>query len=503
MSNIATPFNYSWRLDRPSVYAGLGIFFILASLVPTFITIFANENKLVWTSIVYICAVVLVAYVLAMVNVKAAILCLLLVLPWQPFLSMPFAEQLGSTSIRALVSTKDVYVAVLLGALFLKHSQSVRLTKADLAAVLFVAVYCFYLFITPVGLLGAAVSFREGFMIIAFYLVGRLSKFTWSEVQWFVKVVIVTAIIILLFGYIEYTTWSEIDWTNWGAGEYVEAKSGPFVSRYEIAGHLPINWHTRISGNLYRRMVSGIGDPTSLSRYLSLPLLCLLFIPYALPSVKRISLLWLLIVLSFCVGMILTFGRGGWLIVVCGIAVWLLFLNRLFVLLAIALILAVLSSPIINSAYAGHVPSALAGFQQMINQPIGQGLGTAGQLALYYSDNALEATGESYLAALGFQTGLLGVLGYSYFIFSLAKQLWFISMKSRTNGLAFYFPYARLALALILGIFATSLFANSAVAPISAGASLMYCGMILTAWHQLLLQSANLEVDVLENVGTS
>jgi O-antigen ligase len=228
----------------------------------------------------------------------------------------------------------------------------------------------------------------------------------------------------------------------------------------------------------------------------------LLFTPSPLIKIKRFSLIWFVLVVSFAFGILLTFGRGGWIILIIGIMIWIILLNRVFVLFAIPLIFLLLLSPFISEAFFGHLPSALKGMQEAIEQPIGRGLGTAGQLALYHSENAVEESGESYLAALAFQTGILGVLTYSYFVFSLSKQLWNICQRSRriTNSKHF-FPYARLALMLIVGIFATSLFANSAVAPISSGASLMYCGMTITAWHQWLRQQ-NSEIEVTENVGT-
>jgi hypothetical protein len=107
-------------------------------------------------------------------------------------------------------------------------------------------------------------------------------------------------------------------------------------------------------------------------------------------------------------------------------------------------------------------------------------VGTAGTKALRYSEEAIEGTGESYLLGLSYQTGLLGPITYTLFFLLMAKQFWKIySITKRNKDHVTIKRMALLGLSLAVGIYLTSIFANSAIAPISAGIALFYCGALI------------------------
>jgi len=430
----------------------------------------------------------LLAFLLGWQSAKAAFLVLLIILPWQPLFSMPLAEGLGSAGIKMLVATKDIYIAVLLPTLYLKNSKRIKWNFADMATLPFLLIYILYMVISPAGLFIALVSFREGFTIIAFYLVGRLGRLGYPEVKWLLKAMLIIAIFVALFGYIERFFFDELTWTNLGVGAYMEAKQGTLRSRFDVVGEIPKNWFSRVNGNLVRRMVSGIGDPTSLSRYLSLPILTLLFLPEMFHPSKENKVARFAIFCFLTGALILTFGRGGLLIVIGGIILWSVF-NRPKLALMIVPILASIFfvAPLFDfnsGSIPGHIESATNGIRQLFVTPLGLGLGTAGQKALSFSSNAITGTGESYVAALAFQTGILGVATYSLFIAAVSLVLFKRYRQAKRLQDKTGRQLAMLGLSVILGIYITSAFANSAIAPISAGPSLLYCGAFLTAYLQ-------------------
>jgi hypothetical protein len=79
--------------------------------------------------------------------------------------------------------------------------------------------------------------------------------------------------------------------------------------------------------------------------------------------------------------------------------------------------------------------------------------------------------------------GLPGMAAYCLFVFSLLWKLWKTYKEVRPGK---YRPgeagdIVLLGFSIAAGIFATSLLGNAAVAPISAGVSLLYCGTLIGA----------------------
>ena len=140
-----------------------------------------------------------------------------------------------------------------------------------------------------------------------------------------------------------------------------------------------------------------------------------------------------------------------------------------------------------SGSSSGHVNSAIIGVQELLKNPLGRGLGTAGQLSLYHSNIAASNTGESYLAALTFQTGFPGVFLYFLFFTLLAYYLFIIWRSSVKNSyLKDYKNLALIGLTFAIGIPLTSIFANSAISPIPVSLPLIFCGLLISIFwvHQ-------------------
>ncbi len=477
-------------ITKHVVYSFIGLCLLAIGVFPTVLGVLFDIRQSEFMIVVHLIVISGLAFILGLKNIKAALLVLMIFMPWQPFLTMPISESLGGTGVKVLVATKDVYATMLLIALFLKKGIYEKwTTPINLVAGLFLMVHILYALMSPASLLGVAVSFREGFMVIAFFLIGRLSGLSLDNLGWFLRICVLIAIVVATFGYIERFLFTEHTWEMIGVAEYMMAKKGWMSKRHEIEANVPRNWYATFFDKLYRRMVSGIGDPTSLSRYLTLPILSLLFIPLLFH--KQIHLR-LFLVFFFCGALFFTLGMGGWLIVLGGLMIW-SGLNRsrlaiiLLPLMAVVLIGVIALLIQYSSSAVPHLMSAGRGLQAIFSSPFGSGLGTAGTKALTFTDQALKGSGESYLAALAFQTSVAGVFTYSLFMYLVANslfKLYYLGKKQEKEN-NFLAQYAALGLSLIIGIFMTSLFANSAVSPISAGPSLLFCGALvgLYSWR--------------------
>jgi len=470
-----------WRITRQlaEVLVGLYILF-LGFIVPSTIALNFNFEKLGLLIGLYLLCVAGVAFYLGIKNSKSAILLVLLIMPWQPLLTMPFSNFLDTSGVQGLIATKEVYIGILLAALYIRNRKKIKWNNIDMVVGLFLFLYCIFAMISPAGVFGIAVSFRQGFMIAAFYFVGRLSLFDLKDIRWLLIISVNIALAIAVFGFIERFGFTASTWQKIGALDYLDIKKTSVDLMLKI--DLPLNWSTRIGNVIYRRMVSSIADPTSLSRYLSFPVLILVFFPRLFRRSMRLFPFRFTVI---SIALLLTLGRGGLLIVLGGIAIrafYKQYLAGFLVIITIAILIFTL--PVFDlqaASVARHIEKAQNGINQLISYPIGKGLGTGGGLAVYYGDIDEKETTESYLVALSYQIGILGVLSYLLFVIAVSgRMLKIYSTASKEEGKnSDVAKMALLGLSVIVGIFSTSLLSNSAVSPISAGSSLLYVGTLI------------------------
>ena len=398
---------------------------------------------------------------------------------------MPFAGALGGVGVKMLVATKDVYVAALLIPLFLRNVRAVRWMYVDGAAMLFLGVYVVYGVASPADLFARAVSFREGFMIVAFYLLGRLALLDLRSLRRLLRVVVLVAIATVCFGYWERLFFSAATWQTLGSADYVQAKWGAGVKAATLLADMPREFHTYVGGTLVRRMVGPIGNATSLSRFIAFPILALIYVRGLVAEHRGNASPHLLALLVLGGALVLTFGRGGQFVVVIGILVWLAAKRARFALsvLVPCVVVSVRSLPLFaihEGPIARHVIGFAKGVDALWQTPLGHGLGTSGQMAILYAKDTTVRVGESYFGSLAYQAGVVGVVAYFLFWITLSWRLWHVFTQSRA-GSAHLGPLActaLLALSMAVGISVSSLLANAAISPISAGLPLLYCGVI-------------------------
>jgi hypothetical protein len=424
-------------------------------------------------------------------RVRLALLVLVILLPFQPLITMPLAHEIGPVGVRGFVAGKDVYVTALVTGLLLGWGRTLRWNLVDATAIAFGGIYFLYFVLSPAELFVRAVSLREGFMIVALYAVGRLSGLDNAGLAWFVRSCVIVAVVVCAFGYVERFLFSNADWHYLGAAAYAEQKWG--TTEWTQNG-VPDNWSTWLGHDYVRRMVGPVGDPTSLSRFLALPVLALLFTPWLWTRRPGGLAKHVLLAALLPVALVLTLGRGGLVIVLGGVLVW-AYVRRpvLTVLFGAPVMVVVLISFALFDPEGGSATRHLEGLANVasaLDAPLGHGLGSSGQKAVLYAGEVDEKISESYLGGLGYQMGIVGVLAYMVFVAAVVLRFMVLIRRfGRAPGARDVWDQLLLALSLAGGIFATSLLANSAIAPISAALGLIYSGAALT-WAEHLAGAA-------------
>jgi len=396
---------------------------------------------------------------------------------------MLISGAIGSLGVKILVASKDIYATMLLIILFKKNIKRIRLYAVDIAVISFLLVHIYY-FWSTVSLFPRILSFREGFMIIGYYSIGRLLLINKIQLMWMLKIIVVFALFVAIFGHIERFIFSEEIWNYLGALKYEINKKG-WVHIGMHSNLIPNNWFTYVGDETPRRMVATIADAPSLSRYLAFPILILIYFGKVLFPLRIKKPQMILIGIILTSSIVLSMGRGGQLICMLGIVIFFIHKKSILSLIAILpglLLLSQLNIFNIGSAVAiRHFTGFMQGYNSLITQPLGHGLGTSGGKAVYFApEEVKEEVVESYFGALAYQLGLPGIIAYfSLFLFMIVRLFTLYKRyKNKINKIEIY-KIPLLGISLGIGIFITSMLAQAAISPISAGLALIFCGFAI------------------------
>jgi hypothetical protein len=390
---------------------------------------------------------------------------------------MPLSQMNVGMDVKFFVALKEI-VLIILMAYLAHHSLKLERLSPDVFAMFFALIYTFYLIRAGIGV-AEIVSYREGVVMVGFYFVGR---FLSREGVSFVEVLRVTGaivFIVVLFGYFEYFLGGGGFWGFWGGVEYLNSKfSAGGGELIRSIGGVPHNWYTYVDDRHYRRMVATVGDATSFGRYVSFFIVAYIFCKKDMRGAQW-TVCWVLAV----GGLFLSLGRGGMIMSMLGIFVF-FYRKRRYRLVVIpgAIFATVVLSQVSAFSFSDansvrHIAGLTEGFFSAVANPYGKGLGASGQLASLYSEvDHEDLVGESYIGSLGVQMGFAGLLGYTLWMLSLVMQFNKVSKSSVEEGVR---GKCAMMVALLLGIYITSFFANSAVAPISSGLIFLCAGLLL------------------------
>lgn len=419
---------------------------------------------------------ILQVFLYSIFGVRFLLASFILIVPFQPFLTMPLSTHISSLELKLLVALKECFVVLMLLAVS-KRLVNLNFILSDYLALTFLILYSVGLVAAGFGMV-QLVSFREGFMLVAMYFLGRSLYFFDLTPEQFALSIFAVATVVAVFGVVERFLIGEWFWPAWGAVDYLDAKFAVSTVNVKSYEGIPHNWYTFVGNELMRRMTATIGDATSFGRYVAFAVVAFIY----QKNIRSRSWSYIGWVICIC-GLIFSLGRGGILIaVICG-GVW-LYKYRRYRMLTIPILLliggfigstALFSIDGANSVR--HMDGLNGGLDAMFSNPVGHGLGSSGQMAVLYSDMSdEEVVSESYIGSLGYQLGLPGVVFYSLWLLVMSNYLYKVGKKNRHIESS-----ANMAVGLLIGLYSTSFFANSAVAPISSSAVVIFVGLVMAS----------------------
>jgi hypothetical protein len=365
-----------------------------------------------------------------------------------------------------------------------------RITPVLWGAISLLALNGLYLLLpSEAGWTARVAIFRENVVLILFFLAGTTMNLKEGEVAYLVRGLVSIAMAMVLFGYVEHFLLGFPFWKALGIYELSEAK-GVTDTYFFLPGGIPGNFVFYDFGVPIHRMVGPLADPTLFSHYLALPMLLLLAGREVLGLDRRV---WVGLVLVLGSAIALSLGRGGLLVVLCGLGLllWLEARRWRLVLLLLALggggvlLLFGLKSGIFSlapdSSGARHLGGLLLNLQGLAEHPLGHGLGTAGNLAKVFARGSLKGgAGESFVGSLAWQLGLPGVLGWALFCLSVAWSLVSTPGRGPRSEGASARLYRVVGVSLV-GIFLTSVVSESAVAATGSGLAYLLAGALVAS----------------------
>lgn len=212
----------------------------------------------------------------------------------------------------------------------------------------------------------------------------------------------------------------------------------------------------------YNRMGSIFYEPVSLGYFYASAFLIVFFTEWSTCRIKKV-----IAIFTVGLGLIFTFGKGGYLIVIFSSlfyfleksrAIMIPFVNkkliRLFIIFILLLFISFFSIYYylnIKGAVIPHFVGIIETFKSIIDNPFGHGIGNGGNSLLIFGDsssyNWLSSGGETQLMSFFYQIGIHGGL---FFIVCVLLTMAPIGINSKKGGAIFIVvPIALLVLSLM------------------------------------------------------
>ncbi len=397
----------------------------------------------------------------------------------QNFIAMPLSKVVSSSALKVFLVGNEVFILLSLVLYYLTHQGAFRIYLVDLAALAFVF-YCSSCLLLHNS--GSAyidiIALRMLILPFELYLFGRVLNLKVAEHRQVVRYLVILAVSISLFGFLERDVLPKNFWAKYGFMEYNKAKG---LSWYWLQkdDQVPGSFFTYPLGTDYRvrRLVSFFADATLAGHFLSFPLLFLIFLGGSIIHNK--ILLWITR-LIVSLGLILTICRGGILVVLLGIMLVMLQKRAMLmasagvICLAIFLLTGIPQMFFSDNSVKNHLAGLKEGVNSVLEAPLGHGLGTAGNFPRELGDDkrSIEVR-ESYLGNLVHQLGVPAFLLWLIF-WAFIAHAFYKPKISRS-----LYPYAQ---ALGAGILCTALaavFSESAFALTASGLYLIMVGSLV------------------------
>jgi len=396
----------------------------------------------------------------------------------------PLSRLAEPSTIRLLIGTKEVFLLLLISvsalhftARLVKHGRGTfSLLWTDLVGLGFLAILIIAFVRGQANPVLIRTTYLRFFAILPVcYFVGRSLPLEVRHLKAVFRLTVGAGVFLCLFGLAELLLLRDPFWKKAGVIEFFVAKGTAAWTATSVKFY---NWYTWDFGFPLRRMISLILEPTTLAEFLAGTTLMAAFSGF-FPGLKRRATVLLLLT-----GLVLSFGKGGWVIFMVGAFVILLKEHRtLAVFIGVLFLVFGALFIIYNIQSGGNIPIHVRGFYEgaryAAGHPLGSGLGSGGVFAALLGPKQKFQGKESTLGSMLVQTGLVGTAVYVVFFLLLIRQLTRLANTntSPTEGETVC-RSARVLSGCLVGIFLVSFFSESAVGIIGTGIYLVLAGIL-------------------------
>jgi hypothetical protein len=402
----------------------------------------------------------------------------------QNIILTPLSKLLEPATVRLLIGAKEVFFLLIIMSSFLHFLARLSSRGGAGFSVLWTdLVGASYLAILLVEFIRghsfpflARASYLRFFAILPVcYFLGRSLPLEARHLKTVFRLTIGIATFLCLFGFAELFVLGDAFWKRAGIIDFFFAKG---TAGWLTTSQYFANWHTWDFGFPLRRMISLVLEPTTLAELIAGATLMAAFSGLFLGLKRELTVLILL------AGLILSFGKGGWVIFMVG-AFFVLLKERKRMAVVIGTLFLIFGALFIlqNVQAGGNVPIHVRGFLEGVrfaaHHPMGIGLGSGGVYSALFGLRQQSQGKESALGSMLVQTGFFGTLIYAIFFLLLIHQLYRLAgARSNRPREEFVTRSARVISGCLAGIFIVTFFSESAVGVIGTGTYMIIAGIL-------------------------
>ncbi|MEX2210729.1 MAG: NUDIX domain-containing protein [Gaiellaceae bacterium] len=343
--------------------------------------------------------------------------------------------------LTVLQAWKEILLGTALLSVVVHRQLPRRLWWLDWAVLALALVAVAYFFVpTEADLQGRLYGLRGIALPVAAYAVGRALVLTAREWRRLAAVALGTAVAVSVLGIAEHYGLTLDQWRAWGAKGYYSEQLD-FPAFHGPAG-LPDNWALNLSDGVFRRLISSFLSPLGTAYLLGIALLVAVVARPRLRAGLAAAVILAAFLLAFsraaAIGffgalVLLALVRRSWVPAVAGVAVLATSVGMAAVFPWVAPETRFFpedrayqerraqeegpleegspletTSGFSDASSRSHLSELRRSFENLLDEPLGRGLGTTGQIAQRFGEGEL-AAGESLYLTVGVETGFVGL----------------------------------------------------------------------------------------------
>lgn len=330
---------------------------------------------------------------------------------------------------------------------------------------------------------------------VILYFLGRFTSIPTNGLRQFWTILLVATVAVVILGALEYTIVPNELLGKWQLAMQL-AKGQTVGTETNLANLLGGLFFTALvsplDGSLVwvRRMTSSYLEPLALGYSLVLPLVFIFYcFVSARPTLLRPRWLSALLLIVFGLAQALAMSRGAILATLIGVGI-IIFADRhirarAIVLVLLALMIAMIVPPartlIVNTigvedpSSRGHLAEMEKGWQLLLEEPWGLGLGQGGYVGFQYANADAAGAGESYYFSLSSQVGVIGLALFSIGLLALTWRIWRSYRSANSQWLK---VSSLVTMAALAGYCFAAVTSETALGFLTSGAVWLMAGMV-------------------------